>query len=410
MALQGQNLVDNQSQWDPDANKSKVVDLIDFLEYSVNTIGDPETPARDKNVVITQSYLKAFKDNKVQIEDDLNENRDMVTHKDVQAYLSDIDFFFKTVQFEFIVDDVTFMSNPEGQSYYLVTMTRNLQGITIENDSVNSNMIRFVEVNLNEAARDLKIASIYTSRLSEEEELSGWWATLPYPWSDIFKNQLGVEGEITNEQLREVAALQKLDLSSYPRLSSLEPVSRLNELKRIDISGTQVTDLVPLRNLTELEYLDFSNTRVANLDPLKYALKLRVLRMDSTRISDIGLLTNFGNLQQMSAAHTFIGSLASLKESTRLEVLDVSHTRIKGLQGIENTPKLRFLDASNNNFKDLAPVSKHKKLSQLKIDNTLVTTLAPLKDLPELKTISCNNTLITTLDPLNSLPNLERNG
>ena len=92
---QAQNLVSASTEPDVESYKPKVQDLIEFLEYALNTIGDPETPARDKNVIITQSYLKAFKDEKVQVEDDLNENRDMITHKNVQAYLSDVDFFFK---------------------------------------------------------------------------------------------------------------------------------------------------------------------------------------------------------------------------------------------------------------------------------------------------------------------------
>ena len=50
--------------------KANVQNLVDFLEYSFNTLGDPGTSARDKDVIINQSYSKIFRDADVQVEDD----------------------------------------------------------------------------------------------------------------------------------------------------------------------------------------------------------------------------------------------------------------------------------------------------------------------------------------------------
>ncbi len=284
---QAQDQIDMTPMAEVESYKSKVRDLVEFLEFALNTIGSSNTPTRDKNVIINQSYLKIFEHSKVQIEDDLNENREMITRKDVQAYLSDIDFFFKHVEFKFNIEDISHYTKANGEIYFLVSMTRNLRGITIENDSVNSMMIRYLEVNFNEKERDLKIASIYSNRLSEDEELMNWWQNLPYPWTDIFYHQIGVIDSMDVASLRKLMDLEKLDLSVYPRLRNLEPVAKLANLKRVDISGTQVRDIVPLKNLTRLEILDCSNTEIKSLDPLKYALSLRALRIDSTKISDI---------------------------------------------------------------------------------------------------------------------------
>ncbi len=73
--------------------------LVDFLEYSFNTLGNAKTTVRDKDVIINQSFAKIFRDGDVQIEDDLDDNRETLINKDVQAYLKDIDFFFKEVVF-----------------------------------------------------------------------------------------------------------------------------------------------------------------------------------------------------------------------------------------------------------------------------------------------------------------------
>ena len=75
----------------------KVEDQVRFLEFLLNTLGDAQSSARDKDVIIRESYLKIFRDGKVQIEDDLLADRKVVTNKDVQAYLKDIEFFIKAL-------------------------------------------------------------------------------------------------------------------------------------------------------------------------------------------------------------------------------------------------------------------------------------------------------------------------
>jgi len=71
----------------------KVEDQVRFLEFLLNTVGNSQTSARDKDVIIRESYLKIFRDGKVQIEDDLVLDRKVVTNKDVSAYFKDIEFF-----------------------------------------------------------------------------------------------------------------------------------------------------------------------------------------------------------------------------------------------------------------------------------------------------------------------------
>ena len=80
--------------------------LMGFLEFSLNTLGGSEATTSEKEVIINDSYLKAFLNEKVQVEDDLDENREILTYKDVQAYLKDVDFFFKQAEFKIDVQDI----------------------------------------------------------------------------------------------------------------------------------------------------------------------------------------------------------------------------------------------------------------------------------------------------------------
>ena len=88
------------SEEDIAAYKKQAAQMVSFMEFAFNTLGSSKSEYKDKDIIINQSFLKFFKDAKVQIEDDLVEQRDVVTNKDVQAYLKDIDFFFNEVVFK----------------------------------------------------------------------------------------------------------------------------------------------------------------------------------------------------------------------------------------------------------------------------------------------------------------------
>ena len=45
---------------------TKVEDQVRFLEFLLNTVGNSQTSASDKDVIIRESYLKIFQNGKVQ--------------------------------------------------------------------------------------------------------------------------------------------------------------------------------------------------------------------------------------------------------------------------------------------------------------------------------------------------------
>ena len=101
--------------------------IIHFLEGTLNFLGDDTQLPSDKDVIINNSFLKFFKDDEVQIEDDLDENREISLNKDVQAYLKDVDFFFHDVTFSYAIEKVDQLVNDNGEVYFKVTMNRNLK-------------------------------------------------------------------------------------------------------------------------------------------------------------------------------------------------------------------------------------------------------------------------------------------
>src|ERR1035437_7464990 len=177
------------------------LDLINFLEGTLNFLGDRKSVPREKEVIINNSFSKIFLSPKVQIEDDLDEKRKVPLYKDVQAYLKDIDFFFKGATFKFRVDEVQYTVNSPTNLFFKITVTRQLNGRTIQGDTVNSTKVRYIEVNLDPEQNTMKIASIYSTKINEEEELQSWWNGMPVIWKFALGKNIKVNQNIDLSQV-----------------------------------------------------------------------------------------------------------------------------------------------------------------------------------------------------------------
>ncbi len=398
-------------------NKEKVKGLVSFLNFSMNAIGSAETPASEKDVIITQSYLKAFRDENVQVEDDLDENRDVVTNKDVQAYLKDIDFFFKDVKFEFNIDQIEHLSNGDNTSFFKVSLTRNMKGTTVDGKEINNTAPRFIEVNFNQKEQDLKIVSIYTTKLSIEKDLENWWGELSFEWKSIFRKAIGtVNDSLSSSQLLQIIDLQQLDLSANKYIIDVAAISKVAGLKSLNIANTQIEDIKALRNLTKLEILNLSNTTIDDLTPLRYAINLKELRLSNTNIEDASVLSNLVALEHLDVSNTRIYNLEPLSSATslrsldfskslvddlsfvaalkNLNTLDLNGTRVIDLKGVEQVDSLEVLNITQTNINNLYPLERASNLNLLYADSTGIADLSPLMGLTKLSKIYCDNTKV----------------
>jgi Leucine-rich repeat (LRR) protein len=430
--------------------------MISFLEFTFNTIGNPEIPVREKDIIINESWEKMFVDDEVQIEDDLDENRDVPLNKEVQAYLKDIDFFFRQVSFTFTIEDIEHMVNEENQLFFKITMDRHLQGITISGDTISSNRLRYVEINLDDDDKDLKIASIYTTKLNEKEELRRWWIELPEVWrnllgeraiikdtlrmshvlyyndslamldyvlqrrisrdtltifeKDTLRISLSSEGTISagmiDRQLLRIILIDTLNISGMKQITSLEPLVNLSKIKQLDVSHTPVDDLMPARNLTQLEYLNISFTLIDDLEPLRYLTKLRELVINNTGLRNMQPVANFVELTRLNMSNTRVESLGPVAGLSRLSDLDISGSPVNDLAPAGSLKALARFDFSETVISDISPLETLQQLYLLRFERTPVSDLRPLGKLQNLSLLFIDHTPVSSLAPLNNLPRL----
>lgn len=431
--------------------------LVGFMEFAFNTLGSADAEYKDKHTIIEQSYLKFFKNDKVQVEDDLVEKRDMVTNKDVQAYLKDIDFFFKSVTFKYTIEEITQEINEAGEVFFKVKASRNIKGTTLEGKQINENRIRYIEVNLDQTSRDLKIVSVYTTKSNEEQELVAWWNNLDNGWRTFFSadikvsdtvwlkdvvilhNDYFVEENIYSAygdtisildtirvnlnrsrmlpEVRRILRREEINISNVAGIYDLKPLDAFTGLKHLNISGARIPDLEPIRNLSKLESLLAGKSLISSLEPVRYIPNMRELDISGTLVADLSPLADFEALEVLDLTDSRVRELSALNKLLKLrelyleglqisnidpvrvlaslEVLELSGMPVDSITAIKGLGKLKRLALDRTQVKNIDDAAGLLQLEFIFLDNTEVSSLAPLENLQNLKTVYCDKTQVT---------------
>ncbi|MEH0155883.1 leucine-rich repeat domain-containing protein [Limibacter armeniacum] len=414
--------------------KEEATFLVRYLEGTLNELGNPSVTPAEKGIIIQNSYSKLFRDDKVQIEDDLDPNREAINNKDVQAYLKDIEFFFDSAHFEFIIGDISHSVADNGELYFTVELTRKLFAESIKGEQIDDTKERFVEINLDEINRVLKIASIYTTKLSQKEEMAQWWSKVPMDWKHIFANGATLTdstpmenvARISEEEMvmydsttrpldasifgriEQIRNLETLDVSNFDSLADLSPLSKLKKLRSLNLATIQATDLMPLRSLTKLEELHIDSTQISDLTPLRYLTNLKFVSAEYTPLRDLSAVANFTALERLNISHTLVTNFSPLRELKSLKTLKADNTPLIDLQPLSTSTELQVLDVAYSNVTSLDGLQQLKKLERVNISGTSVEDLSPLKNATLLKILFADQSSILDLTPLKDAKKLER--
>lgn len=389
------------------AQFDEVRSLLSFYKYMLNTVGAAKTPTRDKEVIITESYKKIFNSERVQIEDDLILDRKVITNKDVNAYLRDVDFFFKEITFEFDSIQVQRIERGENDYFFLASFESIIEGTTIEGDTLIDTKERFLEVNIDQAASDLKIVSVYSTKTSRTQELQSWWAELSFGWINIFKNYVDFD-TMNNEVLKKIASIDSIDISGNQFILSIEPLAALRDLRAINLSNTKISDLSPLRYSRGLRKLNISNSTVTNLAPLQYFENLNYLDLAQTGVEDISTLSRLQELRYLNLSNSRVLDFGPLQSLSNLRGINFSNTSFSRTAVLKNNSTLENVDLSRTSITNLNSFSNLKSISELDLSETKIQSLQELESHPMLRILVVNQTNIASLDPLLEAPKLEK--
>ncbi|MCR3921266.1 MAG: leucine-rich repeat domain-containing protein [Firmicutes bacterium] len=166
-------------------------------------------------------------------------------------------------------------------------------------------------------------------------------------------------------------------------LSGLEYAKNLSDfgILRNDID---LDSLDPISNLTSLTRINLSYTNVANPVALGKLDKVTYFALIDTNISDISYLNEFTSLEHLTLTNNGISDIDALAGLKNLTQLNLRGNSISSLEALRGKGKIEFLNIQDNNVSDIEPLADLISLENLTLSYNPITNLKPLEDLPKL--------------------------
>jgi len=113
-----------------------------------------------------------------------------------------------------------------------------------------------------------------------------------------------------------LSGLEDLNLNGN-QITDVGPAAKLGKLVILDLGGNHFSDLTPLENLHKLNYLNLENNHVKSLGPLANLKSLSGLILSGNKISDITPLLKMKSLRNLNLKDNPIskGELKRLKKA-----------------------------------------------------------------------------------------------
>ena len=113
--------------------------------------------------------------------------------------------------------------------------------------------------------------------------------------------------------LANLPRLQWIEFGGDPTISTLPLLTGIKTLRRLEITGTNISDISGLAELTQLTQLDLERNLISDISPLSNLKKLIELRLDSNLIADISPLSGLTNLKELSLTDNSISDFSPLE-------------------------------------------------------------------------------------------------
>jgi hypothetical protein len=117
--------------------------------------------------------------------------------------------------------------------------------------------------------------------------------------------------------------------NKVPEFGSL---SKLNDLKMIDLSFTEISDLTPLSEFKSVTYLDLDHTKITDVSPLTKMHNLKMLFLNGTNIEDFTPIGDISALETLEVGDTTIRDLSAFKKLPKLKTVYIYNTLVSPKQ------------------------------------------------------------------------------
>lgn len=242
------------------------------------------------------------------------------------------------------------------------------------------------------------ITGINTLRLEEKNisDLSGLESFENLEYLYISNNTIA-----SIEPLQYCQNMKELYVSNNPNIgNNNSAIQRMEQLTKLDLSNTGLTNLQSLEDLIErwnenesctLEELNISGNSIQNIECIGNIKTLNKLNVSDIGVEDISQLQTLTELKTLNASNNKIENIEPLRKLTQLKYLYLSNNKIVDISPISKI-SLDTLEFSNNRVKDVSMLTK--VYTTIKMDTNQISDTSNFNGKP-IQTFSAKNQKIT---------------
>ena len=130
--------------------------------------------------------------------------------------------------------------------------------------------------------------------------------------------------------LKGCRGIKDLNIAKNKDIESLDPISHLVTMQRLNCYNTNVSSLTPLRGMTGIYDLDIGYTKITSLDELRFLTNISKLNISGNIIDDFSALNKLDRLTKFYCSATKITDISpflSLKHLTVFTAPNTSFTK-----------------------------------------------------------------------------------
>lgn len=212
------------------------------------------------------------------------------------------------------------------------------------------------------------------------------------PSVKVSGTRVTISESMTEEGFAEIkAAAQKAESVSARKIvdADLEKiVATFPNLKELDVEGTkEMSTIAPIAKLANLKKLEVKAPSVGDFSPLASMTGLETLIANSDAMTDVKWMTNLTNLK-------------------RVKILGGS--KLTSLEGLPALPSLTTIGIYNAAPADLSPLLAMPGLKSVELNGCKIADLTPLTQLPELDDLSLYGSTVKDFSPLAGCAKLKK--
>lgn len=209
--------------------------------------------------------------------------------------------------------------------------------------------------------------------------------------------------------ITDIAPLFSIDMNvltiGSSNVQNIDQLANVNwqNLTRLEIQDTNLTDISFLANFPKLTRLNISYNAIDDVSPVGQLVELRHLGLAELNNLNLSFLTNLNKLTMLDISSANVTDISALGSLNSLTNLFASNNKIEDISVLSNLTALQFLNLKNNRIVDISSLEGLLNPYSINLDNNLITDLSVFSSANQIAYLYLRYNPITDISPLFNL-------